>query len=90
MQKRFQAFFSGAVQGVGFRFTAERIARKFSVSGFVKNLPNGQVELVAEGRDESVEQFLQAVREAFSHSIQDVKVDWSPATGEFKNFGIKF
>jgi len=90
MQKRFQALFSGGVQGVGFRFSADRIARKFPVTGFVKNLPNGQVELVAEGKDESLGPFLQAVREAFPDSIQDVKVDWGPATGEFKNFGIKF
>ena len=90
MQKRLHAFFSGSVQGVGFRFTAERIARKFPITGFVKNLPNGGVELVAEGEEESLKEFLAAVCEAFHSYIRDVEVTWSKAAGEFKSFGIQF
>ena len=88
--KRLQAFFSGSVQGVGFRYTAERIARKFPVTGYVKNLPNGGVEIAAEGEQKSVGEFLAQVREAFHTHIYDVKTSWSEATGEFKGFGIKF
>ena len=46
-EKRMQIFFSGTVQGVGFRFTAERLARRFPVTGFVRNLEDGRVEVVA-------------------------------------------
>ena len=90
MKKRLHAFFSGSVQGVGFRFTTERMARKFPVVGFVKNLPNGQVELVVEGEEESLKEFLGAVREAFHSYVQEVETQWDKATGAFKDFGIRF
>ncbi len=90
MKKRVQAFFSGMVQGVGFRFAAERIARRLPVSGYVKNQTNGQVELVAEGEEKTLQEFLQQVRQAFSPYIHNVETRWQEATGEYKGFGIKF
>jgi len=89
VKRRLQAVFSGRVQGVGFRFTAERMARRFPVTGFVRNLANGQVELVAEGEEKTLEEFLQAVQEAFQPYIQKVDVRWEEARGECKTFGIK-
>jgi acylphosphatase len=90
MKKQLHAICSGQVQGVGFSYTAERLARKFSVTGFVRNLSNGQVELVAEGEEKLAQEFLSDVREAFSPYIQDVQVRWGPSKGEFKSFRIEF
>lgn len=78
------------MQGVGFRFTAERLARRFPVTGFVRNLPNGKVELVAEGEERTLQEFLAAVREVFRDYIRDVETEWTAATSEFKGFGIRF
>lgn len=87
--KQLRAIFSGAVQGVGFRYITERMARPFPVTGFVKNLRDGKVELVAEGREEVLEKFLAAVRESqLKHYIQDVEINWSEPTGEFTKFEI--
>ncbi len=87
--KRMTAFFSGRVQGIGFRFTTERLARPFNVKGFVRNLPNGKVELKAEGEEAELKEFLQSVREAMERFIQDVQVEWSEPEGEFKEFRIR-
>lgn len=84
-----EVLFSGHVQGVGFRFTAERLARHFEVAGFVRNLPEGGVELVAEGDEAVLKDFLAAVRESEMKSyIQDVHVRWTGAQGRFQGFGV--
>ncbi|MDW7993904.1 MAG: acylphosphatase [Gemmatales bacterium] len=57
-------WYSGHVQGVGFRYTAHRLAQRYQVAGFVRNLRDGRVELVAEGEAEQVEAFLNAVAQA--------------------------
>ena len=49
IQQRREVYFSGRVQGVGFRYTVRMVASRFAVTGFVKNLPDGRVQLVAEG-----------------------------------------
>jgi acylphosphatase len=67
--------YSGRVQGVGFRFTTHRLSRGFDVAGFVRNLPDGRVELVAEGGPAEVDAFLQAVWDAMAHYIRDVTVE---------------
>jgi acylphosphatase len=67
--------YSGTVQGVGFRYTARELAQYHSARGFVRNLPNGTVELVAEGPAETVTAFLQAVADRMGDYIahQDVR-----------------
>lgn len=90
MKKRLRALFSGSVHGVGFRYTAERLSRHFEVTGFVRNLPNGKVELVAEGEEAVLKDYLKAVSEAMRSCIQDTNLHWSEATGEFTNFGVAF
>ncbi|MDD5218485.1 MAG: acylphosphatase [Candidatus Omnitrophica bacterium] len=91
MQKKLVAIFSGTVQGVGFRFTTERIAKRFDVTGYVRNLPNGEVELVAEGDVEVLQDFLKAVRESgLAPYIRDMETNWSNAEGKFQRFGISF
>jgi len=89
--KRMHVFFSGTVQGVGFRFTAERFARRFPVTGFVRNCEDGRVEVTAEGEEAQLVEFLTAIRESgMKDYIQDVDVHWSKADGCFKGFGITF
>jgi acylphosphatase len=68
--------FTGTVQGVGFRYTTMGIAQGFAVTGFVRNLPDGRVELIAEGADDEVERFLDAIRRRMAgyiegHTISD-------------------
>ena len=89
MIKRLRTLFSGMVQGVGVRFTAERIARHFEVAGFIRNLPNGKVELVAEGEETVLRDFLNAVCESpMAPYIRDVASEWSEPQGKFTRFGI--
>lgn len=87
--QRCQVFYSGHVQGVGFRYTTSRIARKFEVTGFVRNLPDGRVELVAEGDTEELTAFLREVSERLASNIRSTAVDRRPATGEFSRFEIR-
>ncbi len=87
--KRLTVYFEGRVQGVGFRFTTEHIARLFEVTGYVCNLPNGKVELVAEGDEAVLEDFLKAVTEStMSHYIRDIEIHWSQAQNTFTRFGM--
>jgi acylphosphatase len=81
--------YSGQVQGVGFRATAVEIARGYSVTGWVKNLDDGRVELVVEGQEKEVEKFLEAVRGRWKDNIEKVQVESQKPTGEFKGFSIR-
>jgi acylphosphatase len=78
------------VQGVGFRFTAEDIARELGVAGWVCNLSDGRVEVLAEAQEETLKSFLEKIQEYFGRYIQDTDIDWQPATGEFRDFNITF
>jgi acylphosphatase len=86
--QRATVYYSGHVQGVGFRYTADSIARKYEVTGFVRNLPDGRVQLVAEGEPRELKAFLAAVREHFADQIRDELSDLGPATGEYDRFQI--
>jgi acylphosphatase len=90
MKKLIHVYYTGRVQGVGFRFTAEDIARDLKVCGWVKNLRDGRVELAAEAEENKLKELLSKIYEYFSRYIQDVDIDWQEAAGEFKDFGIKF
>lgn len=88
--RRFTLHFSGTVQGVGFRYTTERVARRFSVRGYVRNLPDGRVEAVVEGAPAEVGLFLSALNEAMAGYIRERRMEEGPATGEFAEFRIAF
>ena len=90
MQRQLKALFSGTVQGVGFRFTAEWLARHFAVTGYVRNLSNGKVELVAEGEETTVKDFLKAVEDAMKNYIRNKKIFWSEPEGQYSDFGIGY
>lgn len=89
MKIRAEVHYSGRVQGVGFRFTAQWAARGFAVTGFVRNLPDGRVQLVAEGEQKEVERFLQKIADAMARNITHAEVRRGPATGEFASFEIR-
>jgi acylphosphatase len=90
MKKQIHVYYSGRVQGIGFRFSVEDIARDLGVCGWVKNLRDGRVELVAEAEEEVLKDLLERVNQYFSRYIQDIDVQWQEAKGEFSNFGIEF
>jgi acylphosphatase len=81
--------YRGHVQGVGFRYTAAHIARRFDVTGYVKNLEDGRVELAAEGSAGQVDAFLAAVATAMRGNIHGTEQDTLAPTGEFTQFGIR-
>ena len=86
---RMHIFYSGHVQGVGFRYTAKTVAAGFEVTGTVRNLPDGRVELIAEGAREELEAFRAAIRDAgLAGFIRDENVTWSDAQNEFRGFEI--
>ena len=86
---RMHVFYSGCVQGVGFRYTAKTAANGFEVTGIVRNLPDGRVELIAEGDRGELEAFRDAIRGAgLAGFIRDESVNWSDAQNEFHGFEI--
>jgi len=71
-----RALVSGRVQGVGFRFFAERAAREAGVRGWVRNLPDGRVETIAEGKERAVARYLEKIRRGpFAGSVADFEVE---------------
>jgi acylphosphatase len=82
-------FYSGHVQGVGFRYTVKSVAAGFEIVGTVRNLIDGRVELVGEGQREELEAFRNAIREAgLEHFIRNEEITWGEAAGEFRGFEI--
>ena len=82
-------YFSGRVQGVGFRYTVKNVALQYNVHGFVKNLPDGRVELVMEGPDPDMDRLVDDVNQRMTGFIKRVDSVEDPATGEFQHFQIK-
>ncbi len=89
--RRLHVLFSGQVQGVGFRFKVCHIAERFFVTGFVRNLGNGDVELIAEGTESALSDFIYDIRNSplKRYIVQD-RVTWKTATGEFDRFEVSF
>ncbi len=73
--------YSGQVQGVGFRYTARQAAQGFAVAGYVRNLPDGRVELMAEGESDQVEAFLQEVARQMDGYITQTDARDAPPVG---------
>jgi acylphosphatase len=89
--KRLRVLFGGTVQGVGFRYMTERMARQHPVTGFVRNLADGRVEVVAEGEEEALKFFFAEIRSSRLGSyIREAKPEWSDATNQFSHFEIAF
>jgi len=88
-RSRLHVFYSGRVQGVGFRYTVKTLASGFEATGIVRNLPDGRVELAAEGTREELEAFRCAIQDSeVGRFIRNEEAAWSEATGEFRGFEI--
>jgi acylphosphatase len=84
-----EVHYAGRVQGVGFRYTVRVVAAQFDVTGFVRNLPDGRVQLVAEGTPGEIERLLDAVRGEMGPYIRDAQETVRPASGGFRAFEIR-
>jgi len=82
-------FFSGRVQGVGFRYTTLQVAKEFEVSGWVKNLPDGRVHLEAEGAPDIVKAFVSAVEDRLHGYIRKMERQAAKRPSQFAGFTIR-
>ena len=81
--------YSGNVQGVGFRYTACRVARNFDVTGYVENLPDGRVQCLIEGDSDEIAQFIETLADKMEDYIHEASISSGEATGQYFEFGIK-
>ena len=89
--ERRRVYYSGRVQGVGFRFTAQHLAQSFDVSGFVRNLDDGRVELVAEGESTEVQLLLDSIHHAIGDKIHAARTESLPVgEPELQGFEIRY
>lgn len=88
-RRRVVVYYAGRVQGVGFRYTVKSLVAGFDVCGWVRNLHDGRVELVAEGEQQELNDFLEAIRgSGVGGFIRDEDVRWSVPTGGLAGFRI--
>ena len=88
--QQWHLFFSGHVQGVGFRFRTREVARRHGIVGFVRNLPDGRVEVVAEGEPAALQAFLADLSASFAGHITDSEKNVAAATGKWSSFEIQY
>jgi acylphosphatase len=89
LQRR-ELVYAGNVQGVGFRFTAQRIAQGYKVAGFVRNLRDGRVQLAVEGQPQEIDAFLDDVQTRMRGYIRDVTENETTPAGGISGFEIRF
>lgn len=89
MKIRAHIFVSGRVHGVCFRADTQQIAREIGLTGWVKNLLNGKVEIVVEGEKEKVKQMVDWVKHGPpAAKVNNIDIQWQEYIGEFKNFYV--
>ncbi len=89
--QRVEIIAEGEVQKVGYRDAVQKIARKFGIVGYVENLEDGDVKIVAEGKEEILRKFAEAIKIKKDFiEVRETKVSFKPATGEFNLFKIKY
>ena len=82
--------FTGRVQGVGFRFTALNVANRYQLTGLVRNLPDGTVEVVAQGNSDDIDDCIRDIEKSFDGYIRETKVEDVPFNPQYKDFKITF
>jgi acylphosphatase len=90
MKKKIHLCYSGRVQGIGFRYAVLDIALNLKVCGWVKNLNDGRVEILAESEEDTLNIFHEQINQHFSRYITDTIVEKLPASGEFRDFQVQF
>ena len=90
LPSRYHVTFSGRVQGVGFRFTACRVAGRFDLAGWVRNEPDGTVLCVVEGRRDELDRFVRAVEQAMSGYLSNTRIETESARGTLCGFDVRY
>ena len=85
-----EVHFLGRVQGVGFRWSTWKLADKYPLAGYVKNLPNGSVEMIVEGEESEAKAFLSALRNQMSTCIDSCEIVESQGPARFEEFTIVY
>lgn len=85
-----QVVFRGRVQGVGFRYTTQRIAGRYDLTGYVRNLPNGSVEALLQGTQANVQACMDEIQNAFGGYIREVQAVDQPVNPQYHDFRIAF
>lgn len=89
--ERLEVIYTGRVQGVGFRFTAAHVAQGLRVTGYVRNLPDGNVELVVEGARPQLQEVLAGLRASpVGRYISGEHLVWGAASNEFETFSVRY
>jgi len=90
VRKQVHLIISGVVQGVLFRASASSVARSLKLSGFVRNISNGSVEVVATGDEELLNRLIDWCRKGPSGAlVEHVEIEWSEPAQEFSHFQIR-
>ena len=88
---RLHAFLKGNVQGVGFRYFTRQTAQENNLTGWVRNLRDGRVEVMAEGEHEDLNQFLVRLRKGpISADVNNIDYEFNEAQGEFNTFRVRY
>lgn len=91
MLKRIHVFVSGRVQGVAFRWVTSDVALQLKVFGWARNLPDGRVEVVAEGEEENLKQFIEFLNKGPRYAkVRNIEIEWIDYIGEFASFEIRY
>jgi acylphosphatase len=85
-----QIIFIGRVQGVGFRFTAHRMAQRHQLTGLVRNLPDGTVEMLAQGPVQDINDCIGDINDYFGDYIRETRTQEIPTDPKYKDFRITF
>ncbi|HEY0457066.1 MAG TPA: acylphosphatase [Verrucomicrobiae bacterium] len=88
-REQMQIYYEGRVQGVGFRYTVKTLAAGYEVTGAIRNLPDGRVELIAEGHRQELEAFRRGIQDSeLGPFIKQEQVSWTEAKNNFRGFEI--
>jgi acylphosphatase len=87
LPKELHAYFFGEVQGVGFRYTTQRLAAEKGLTGYVKNCSNGSVEALFQGKTDDINDMVDDLNNAFN--VTDTTFDWRPETTLLRDFSIR-
>ncbi|MCX5643096.1 MAG: acylphosphatase [Phycisphaerae bacterium] len=82
--------FRGHVQGVGFRYTARQIAQQYNAAGFVRNLPDGTVEMFLQGPDRDIDNCLREIQDFFAGYLRDTQIEEAVYTPRYTDFRVTF
>ena len=82
--------FIGRVQGVGFRYTVHRMAHRHQLTGFVRNLPDGTVEMLAQGPAQDIDDCMHDIKDYFGDYLRETRIQEIPTDPKYKDFRITF